>query len=801
MSLMSQVGIEFIANNRAGSAFKSFEEDIGRVRSQLSGMASEIDPSLSAIQQRVAAGFKFAGFDTSALEGMKSQFETAGNLQDRLFAATHTNLETALKQHADYFANLRVTWQKNESMLTLINKTETAERAKILKDYETQSTKSTSSIGQSMGKLLALAGIGTGLYGLKRAFTSITEAAMESENAEFRMTAALRLTGDATDSNIRQLKRYAEELKKLTIYGDEEILLQMSMAKSMGTSTRELDRVTVAAMGLAAAYNKDLSEAMRIVTLASQGETGQLKRMGIIIDQNLGPQERYNQLIALGARNFDMAVAATQTAGGSLKQYQNAMHGTKAAIGSALLPAIATYYKTMQVYLEQNQNDLKAWAEGTIGILTTVVNAYLKAQRKFGDLAERAATPALIDRTAWEQYLNRYPEEQKRQEELLRKTREGLSRAPFGAPAYSMPTPRIQPANPDALEDIKRQLRGEQETIWDEREKLQKEIAGRLTTLPGKYELPRMDLSGQEKVWAQSEAENKQIVDRTRDALDAVRHMDYLTRQERITNLEAYRDAHRDVMYDTVGQETEAGQLIREEIEAVKNSRLDAMMLYRKELQEDMESSSLYISERFAEASRSMESSLSNSFQSMIRDGASWRDATIQFLTEVQNAFIKMAADMVARQVAAKFIEPSMSWLAKIGTTLITGGMGGGGGGGGNPAADAQIDYQFGTEAHQGLRVGQPGPGRYVSAKLFENAPKYHDLESGEVAIIAERGEEISRPGRRRGGSAPSVVINNNTGQSFAQDGPPNFDGERWVVGIIAQNIKQGGGLKKMMGR
>ncbi len=112
---------------------------------------------------------------------------------------------------------------------------------------------------------MAFIGVGAGIYGLKRIFNSVTEAAMEEERAERRMAAALRISGDATDSNISQLKHYAEELQKLTIYGDEDILQQMSMAKSMGAGTRELDRITIAAIGLAAGAGLYLMSAVATV--------------------------------------------------------------------------------------------------------------------------------------------------------------------------------------------------------------------------------------------------------------------------------------------------------------------------------------------------------------------------------------------------------------------------------------------------------------------------------------------------------------------------------------------------------
>ena len=47
------------------------------------------------------------------------------------------------------------------------------------------------------------------------------------------------------------------------------------------------------------------------------------------------------------------------------------------------------------------------------------------------------------------------------------------------------------------------------------------------------------------------------------------------------------------------------------------------------------------------------------------------------------------------------------------------------------------------------------------------------------------------------GGGPPSVIINNNTGQNFAAE-QPRFDGRNWIVSIVAENIRQGGSLRKI---
>jgi len=289
---------------------------------------------------------------------------------------------------------------------------------------------------------------------------------------------------------------------------------------------------------------------------------------------------------------------------------------------------------------------------------------------------------------------------------------------------------------------------------------------------------------------AMSAEEMRAVVERTREAIDSIRHMDDLTRQERIANLKAYASANA----EELGKVAEANRALNDEILAIERSRVDAMKVYQAELREDMQNINLYISERFADTARNIEGSLSNAFNSMIADGASWRDAMSQFFIDVGNAFSRMAADMVAREAAARIIQPLMGGLMDI--------VGGGAGTdiGGGYAAKLNADLIMAGEAHTGGRVGALNARRWVDTSLFENAPRFHDLRPGETAVIAQDDEVISRPGRSRAGQPPSVVINNYTGQKFESQGP-SFDGERWVVGIVAQNIKQGGGLKKMIRR
>lgn len=184
------------------------------------------------------------------------------------------------------------------------------------------------------------------------AIRSVTDAAMAQESAERKLVAALALTGDATGSNVSWIKEYATALQKQTIYSDKEILNQIALAKNMGLSTTEIERATVAAIGLAAKYDKDLGQAMKLITLAAKGETGQLKEMGIVVGKNLSSQEKYNELIRQGVAGFALAKSATQDTTGAMDQLNNSWGDLKENLAENVLPLVNDFVKGLNRIVE-----------------------------------------------------------------------------------------------------------------------------------------------------------------------------------------------------------------------------------------------------------------------------------------------------------------------------------------------------------------------------------------------------------------------------------------------------------------
>jgi hypothetical protein len=98
----------------------------------------EATAELSAIQQRIMGQFKTMGTGGNGAGGggvgaqLAQQAEARADLEDRLFAATNSAHEVELRNLDAHYEAMAIKYQKNEQMLTLIRKTQAAEREKIV---------------------------------------------------------------------------------------------------------------------------------------------------------------------------------------------------------------------------------------------------------------------------------------------------------------------------------------------------------------------------------------------------------------------------------------------------------------------------------------------------------------------------------------------------------------------------------------------------------------------------------------------------------------------------------------------
>lgn len=208
-----------------------------------------------------------------------------------------------------------------------------------------------------------IGGLGKAVVGLGAAFLSYraiksviggsVAAFMEQEKAANSLANALRLVN--AESQAPAMAKFAAEIQRLTIYGDEAVQQVMALGSSMGKLAGEdLKNATVAAIGLSKAYGMDLQAAMRLVARAAVGDTGSLKRYGIVLDASLSTTEKFNEVLRIGRDNFALATGETNTFTGRLAQLKNAFGDAKEKIGQMIaeIPGLVKGMSILKVVFE-----------------------------------------------------------------------------------------------------------------------------------------------------------------------------------------------------------------------------------------------------------------------------------------------------------------------------------------------------------------------------------------------------------------------------------------------------------------
>jgi hypothetical protein len=166
------------------------------------------------------------------------------------------------------------------------------------------------------------------------------KAAGDAEKATQELNSALKRAGTYSSEASRSLAQYAESLMKVTIYDDEMIRSTMAQGINMGVTTGKIKEATKAAIGLADKYGMDLNTSMRMVALAGAGFTIMLKRKGIILDETMTKEEKFNELLRLGTEGFKTSTEKAKTAEGQMLQLRNAFGELAEKIGRKLLPIL-----------------------------------------------------------------------------------------------------------------------------------------------------------------------------------------------------------------------------------------------------------------------------------------------------------------------------------------------------------------------------------------------------------------------------------------------------------------------------
>jgi len=233
---------------------------------------------------------------------------------------------------------------------------------------------------------LAIEGLRKG-YGLLKDFVKDSiDAAIESEEAENNLNAALEITGRNVPILLQHFKDYASALQNQTVYNDEAILAAQALLLQLTRLDKEgIDRATKGAIGLASVMKIDLQSAATMVTKAMEGNYGALGRVGIRVSENLTAEQKQASLLDQLGKLYQRAEAEVGTFGGSIKQLNNSFDDMEEVVGGAVTKneSFRDAIKDLKQWIDKlaTSSDFQLW-------LNTVIDGLVAGTKLIGKFAK-----------------------------------------------------------------------------------------------------------------------------------------------------------------------------------------------------------------------------------------------------------------------------------------------------------------------------------------------------------------------------------------------------------------------------
>lgn len=259
---------------------------------------------------------------------------------------------------------------KDQATATL-NKVDSAmERLeKTTKDLGDASEKSLGKFSLSIGSLLkataVIGGVQLAVKGLQSAYSTIT-GTFASANAAYDtqveavkgLETALRLNGEAVETESARLQAYASQMQAFSGVGDEVTLGLMRQAAMLGVSSDQLDDTAAAAIGLSEATGKSLDESLKLVKNSLEGEFGAFGKIIPAIKQATTDSEKLAMIQELAAKGLDAKAESADRLAGAEERAAGAVGDLMEVIGGLIAPV-----------REVIAIGIKAMAEALTGIL------------------------------------------------------------------------------------------------------------------------------------------------------------------------------------------------------------------------------------------------------------------------------------------------------------------------------------------------------------------------------------------------------------------------------------------------
>jgi ribosomal protein S20 len=193
------------------------------------------------------------------------------------------------------------------------------------------------------------------------------KAFSEQEDALNRLSQALRVSGEFSDQAVSSFEAYASQIQATTKFGDDLVLSQLALAKSIGATNDQAKLLVTAAANLSATFGGDLESNVTALGKTLSGTVGrELTKLIPELKALTAEQLRSGDAFELINSKFSGAASAElNTYSGSVAAAANAFNDLQEEIGAAIVLSLDLQSKssTLKTVYENITNAIKSYKE------------------------------------------------------------------------------------------------------------------------------------------------------------------------------------------------------------------------------------------------------------------------------------------------------------------------------------------------------------------------------------------------------------------------------------------------------
>jgi hypothetical protein len=243
--------------------------------------------------------------------------------------------------------------------------------------------------GKSIAALRATA-IGA-LAGIAAAFSvkAVVNAARAQEDAISALNKALLVTGQYNESTSRSFQDFASSLQSVSRVGDEAILKQLAIAKSLGATDEQAKKILSTAIDLSEALGISLDSAVLNLTKTLSGNAGQLGKLLPQIKNLTAEQLKAGVGVDLVSKKFDGQGKNINTFSFTMDRLNNVFGDVLESVGEFIIKnqALIGILQGATKYLDDFAGGLRG-IQALLGVQGAAVNELEEVERKIAKLVD-----------------------------------------------------------------------------------------------------------------------------------------------------------------------------------------------------------------------------------------------------------------------------------------------------------------------------------------------------------------------------------------------------------------------------